>query len=68
MPRQSQNAGILQALKEGARITPMGALRRFGCFRLSARIADLKKAGHKIKTRMVSKGDKRFAEYSLERT
>ena len=26
MARQSQNAGILQALKEGARITPMGAL------------------------------------------
>ena len=42
MPRQSQNAGILAALKDGARITPMGALRRFGCFRLSARIADLR--------------------------
>ena len=39
MARQSQNEGILQALKEGAHITPMGALRRFGCFRLSARIA-----------------------------
>lgn len=45
MARQSQNAGILQALKEGAHITPMGALRRFGCFRLSARIADLRKMG-----------------------
>ena len=28
--RQSQNAGILAALKDGAKITPMGALRRFG--------------------------------------
>lgn len=68
MARQSQNAGILQALKEGAHITPMGALRRFGCFRLSARIADIRKMGYNVKTRIVSKGDKRFAEYSLERT
>lgn len=66
--RKSQNTLILKALMKGARLTPIDALNRFGCFRLGARIADLKKAGHKIKTRMVSKGDKRFAEYSLERT
>ena len=66
--KNSQNTQILKALKKGARITPIDALNRFGCFRLGARITDLKKAGHKIKTRMVSKGDKRFAEYSLERT
>lgn len=66
--RKSQNALILKALMKGARLTPIDALKRFGCFRLGARIADLKKAGHKIKTRIVSKGNKRFAEYSLERT
>lgn len=66
--RKSQNALILKALLHGARLTPIDALNRFGCFRLGARIADLKKAGHKIKTRIVSKGNKRFAEYSLERT
>ena len=66
--KNSQNTQILKALKKGARITPMDALKRFGCFRLGARIAELRRAGHDIKTRMVSKGDKRFAEYSLERT
>ena len=61
-----QNAGILAALKEGAKITPMGALRRFGCFRLSARIADIRKMGYKVKTRIVSRNRKNYAEYYLE--
>ena len=60
--RQSQNAGILAALKEGAKIT----LRRFGCFRLSARIADIRKMGYKVKTRIVSRNRKNYAEYYLE--
>ena len=64
--RQSQNAGILQALKDGARITPMGALRRFWCIRLSARIADIRKMGYKVKTRIVSRNRKNYAEYYLE--
>ena len=66
MARQSQNAGILAALKEGAHITPMWALRRFGCFRLSARIADIRKMGYKVKTRIVSRNRKNYAEYYLE--
>ena len=66
MERQSQNAGILAALKQGARITPMGDLRRFGCFRLSARIADIRKMGYKVKTRIVSRNRKNYAEYYLE--
>lgn len=65
--KTTQNTHILKALEEGARLTPIDALRRFGCFRLGARIADLKKAGHKIVTKMVSKDGKRFAEYRLER-
>ena len=66
MERTSQNAGILKALKEGRRITPMSALRSFGCFRLSARIADLRKAGHKVKTRIVRRNRKNYAEYYME--
>ena len=44
----------------------MGALRRFGCFRLSARIADIRKMGYKVKTRIVSRNRKNYAEYYLE--
>ena len=61
----SQNARILEALKAGARITPLDALNRFGCLRLSARIADLKEKGHKIKNEWRIENGKRFAEYHL---
>lgn len=39
---QSQAKRILEYLKEGNGITPMDALDLFGCFRLGARIADIK--------------------------
>ena len=62
----SQSKEILNALQKGERITPLDALRRFGCFRLSGRIKDLKDRGYDIKTAMVTDGyGKRFAEYYL---
>jgi hypothetical protein len=66
--KPSQNNLILKALKRGAKLTPIDALARFGCFRLSARILDLKAAGHNIKTKIIkSANGKRFAQYSLPR-
>ena len=50
----------------GGILTPMDALNMFGCFRLSARIADLRKMGYKVKTRIVSRNRKNYAEYYLE--
>ncbi len=41
----SQNMRILHALKMNRRLTPLAALRLFGCFRLSARIYDLRMMG-----------------------
>ena len=41
----SQSAQIKAALLRGEKLTPMDALRRFGCFRLGARIWDLRN-GH----------------------
>ena len=40
-------------MQDGHRITPIEALDLFGCFRLGARIADLKEAGHEIKSEFV---------------
>ena len=62
---ESQTTQILNALKKGAKITPIDALNQFGCFRLGARIHDLKAAGHNIITESVLKDGKRFASYSL---
>jgi len=46
----TQAQRILKALQRGAKLTPLDILRRFGCYRASARIADLRAQGHKIKT------------------
>lgn len=64
--KESQNKAILRFMKMGGRITPMEALALCGCFRLSARIYDLREIGHKIKTDMVTINGKTVAEYSLE--
>ena len=63
---QSQNKKILQHLKEGKAITSLDALKKYGCFRLSSRIFDLRNDGHAITTTNITKGGKTFAEYSLE--
>ena len=60
----SQNTQILNHLKSGKKLTPIDALNKFGCFRLSARILDLRKGGHNIITENVTKKGKTFAEYS----
>ncbi len=63
---RSQAIEILRALQAGQKLTPIEALNRFGCFRLGARIYDLKKQGFSIKSKMVETQDgKRVAEYSL---
>ena len=61
-----QNAKILEHLNSGRSITAIEALQLYGCFRLAARIHDLKKAGVPIKCdeRETDSG-KRIASYSL---
>ena len=61
----SQEKQILAHLKRKA-ITPIEALERYGCFRLAARIHDLRDKGHDIQVRMVERGEKVFAQYSLK--
>ncbi len=62
---RSQSDQIIDYLAAGHTLTPIDALKRFGCFRLGARVYDLKREGHRIKSEMVRKGEKRFARYSL---
>lgn len=61
----NQNMQILEAMKHGAKITPFSALKLFGCFRLAARIYDLRQAGHEIDRQLVTEDDKTFARYTL---
>jgi Helix-turn-helix domain len=64
---KSQSNRILAHLKSGKSITPMEALVKFSCFRLAARVHELKAQGHKIKqtTKNNRKTNKKFASYSL---
>ena len=64
----TQTQSILLHLKRERGITPLEALRRYGCFRLAARIAELRAAGHDILTQRVEvRGGKNVARYRLIR-
>jgi len=62
----TQTSMILEHLKAGKDITPAEALHGFGCYRLAARIQDLRDSGHIIHTEMdKAPNGKRFARYRL---
>jgi len=62
----SQIDGIRAHLLRGKPITPMQALKLFGCFRLAAVIFNLRAEGFAIETEMVYSGDKKkWASYTL---
>lgn len=50
----SQNCMILNHLEQRGGITQAEAVELYGCYRLSARISDLKRMGHSIDREMIS--------------
>lgn len=68
----TQNEMILDYLKQHGSITQADAINQFGCYRLPARIGELKKRGHKIVKIMESRRNRfgimtRYARYALVR-
>lgn len=63
--RLTHEAQLLRHLREHHSITPMEALEEFGCYRLAARIYDLRAAGHPIHTIMITHDEDRYAKYIL---
>jgi hypothetical protein len=64
----SQRSAILLYLQQsGHTLTAYDALRLFNCFRLAARVDQLRRDGHSIETVMVEGDGKRWAEYRLRR-
>ena len=61
----NQTAIILDHLLSGKKLTPIDALNQYRCFRLAARIGELREMGHDIKTTIIHDGDSSFAQYSL---
>lgn len=57
---------IKKHLEKGKSITAIQALEKYGCFRLAARIADLRNDGLNIKTTIVkTKNNASIASYSI---
>lgn len=71
---ESQNTRILAWLKSGRKLTPLDALYQFGCFRLGARIYDLRRRGEVIQSRTIEitspavyNGKKRVKQYWIKK-
>jgi hypothetical protein len=62
---RTQSARIIDYLATGKPLTPLLALRRWGVFRLSGRIFELREDGHDIRTERVTRRGKTFASYTL---
>ena len=63
----SQAKRILAYLQAGNRITGIEALKLFACFRLPARIADLRADGHDIQSEFVdTPSGKRVKSYWIK--
>ena len=62
----SQSKAILTYLQSGGKLTGIDALKLFQCFRLAARIHELKEQGHRITSSKVTRNGKTYAEYKLE--
>ena len=67
---ETQNKRIQAYLMSGRTLTPLDALHEFNCFRLSARIYDLRKRGLDIESRrrkITSDGKQKYVvEYKLK--
>lgn len=67
----TQTEMILRYMQENGSITQAEAVSEFGCYRLGARIFDLKAAGHQITKEIITSRNRfghsvSFAKYNLE--
>lgn len=67
MRTDSQTALIKGWLLNGHSLTALQAFTMFRCFRLAARVANLRGDGLPILTEMIDIDDKRVAKYSIIR-
>jgi hypothetical protein len=65
MKAKSAKQKLRNWIASGKAITPLQALNRFGIFRLSARVLEMRNEGYDIETKMVEQNGKTFAKYQL---
>lgn len=66
--KKEQKPQVLSYLKKHKTITPLQALSKFGCYRLSSIINRLRNDGYKIITILTDqkKGGNKYAKYKLQ--
>lgn len=62
---------VLNYIRLNGSITPLDALREFGCMRLASRVTDLKAKGYNIVTKMESHKNRygdtiKYARYTIK--
>ena len=65
MSSEKQADKILAYLEKGHTVPPKLAAEKFSCWRLAARIYDLRKRGHDIRTDLLGTTNGQCAEYKL---
>lgn len=65
--RESQLKLIERDLRAKKKITPLQALKDYGCLRLAARIRNLKDKGMKIKSEMIFEHPITYCQYKLQK-
>jgi hypothetical protein len=65
MAMATQTEQIRAHLLEHNAITPLEALDKYGCFRLAARIKELRNAGFSVHSTIVKNNGKRYCRYVM---
>jgi len=60
------NGKVLQHLRSGKRITAYEAVQRYGIYRLAARVNELRRMGHAVKSTEVRDGSRHWGVYWME--
>jgi hypothetical protein len=55
----------MKYLATGKPLTAIQALNKFGCFRLAARIHEMRSEGLAINEKAINKNGKRFSQYQI---
>lgn len=61
----NQTQAIKDHLLKHNSITPLEALKKFGCMRLAARIRELRREGFSVQTAIVTKRGRRYGKYVM---
>lgn len=64
----NQTEMILDYIQKNGSITPLEALTEIGCFRLGARIWELRAMGIPVEMEMVEQNGKRYAKYYMKKS